>query len=65
MLSFLPGNAELIIVLVVAVLLFGSRLPKIARNMGQAQKEFKKGLAEGAKDDQSAPPAAPPSNPSA
>lgn len=65
MLSFLPGNAELIIVLVVAVLLFGSRLPKIARNMGQAQKEFKKGLAEGAKEDQSAPPAAPPSNPPA
>lgn len=61
MLSFLPGNAELIIVLVVAVLLFGSRLPKIARNMGQAQKEFKKGLAEGAKDDQATPPPSAPS----
>ena len=42
-------------VLVVVVVLFGgSRIPKLARNLGQAQKEFKKGLSEGAKDDDSA-----------
>jgi len=29
--------------------LFGSRLPKIARNLGQAQQEFKKGQSAGSK----------------
>jgi TatA/E family protein of Tat protein translocase len=33
--------------LVIAVALFGSRLPKIARNLGQAQQEFKKGQSQG------------------
>lgn len=45
------GGPELIIVLVVVLLLFGStRLPKLARSMGEASKEFKKGVNEGAKD---------------
>lgn len=40
------------VVLAVVVLIFGgSQLPKLARSLGQAQKEFKQGLAEGAKDD--------------
>ena len=44
-------GAEWWIVLVVVVLLFGgSRLPKLARSVGQAQKEFKKGLSEGVAD---------------
>jgi sec-independent protein translocase protein TatA len=43
---------ELIIVLVVVLLLFGStRLPKLARSIGEASKEFKKGVNEGAHDD--------------
>ena len=38
-------------VLVVVLVLFGgSQIPKLARNLGQAQKEFKKGLDEGKKD---------------
>ena len=38
------------VVLVVVVLLFGSsQLPKLARSLGQAQKEFKQGIDEGAK----------------
>ena len=38
-----PG--ELIIILVVILVLFGgSQLPKIAKNLGLAQKEFKKGF---------------------
>src|SRR4051794_30573992 len=42
------GAPELIVVLIVILLIFGaSRLPKLARSMGQAQKEFKAGLAEG------------------
>lgn len=46
------GPTELIIVLVVVLLLFGStRLPKLARSMGEASKEFKKGISEGGKDE--------------
>jgi sec-independent protein translocase protein TatA len=45
------GTTELIIVLVIVLLLFGgSRLPKLARSLGQASKEFKDGVADGAKD---------------
>ncbi len=36
------------IVVVVLVLFGGSQIPKLARSLGQAQKEFKDGLAEGA-----------------
>jgi len=39
------------IVIGVIVLLFGgSQLPKLARSLGKAQSEFKKGLAEGGTD---------------
>jgi len=41
------GGQELIIILVIALLLFGgTQLPKLARSLGQAQKEFKKGVDE-------------------
>ena len=41
------GAPELIIVLLVILLLFGStKLPKLAKSLGEAQKEFKKGIAE-------------------
>ena len=40
---------DILIVLVVILVLFGgSQLPKLARSLGQAQKEFKKGLSDGA-----------------
>ena len=43
---------ELIVVLVVVLLLFGStRLPKLARSVGEASKEFKKGVSESGRDD--------------
>jgi sec-independent protein translocase protein TatA len=43
---------ELLLVLAVAALLFGSsRIPKLAKSMGQASKEFRKGLEQGADDD--------------
>ncbi|HZR12780.1 MAG TPA: twin-arginine translocase TatA/TatE family subunit [Acidimicrobiia bacterium] len=46
---------ELLIVIAVAVLLFGgSQIPKLARSLGQAQHEFKKGLKEGKSDDDAA-----------
>jgi sec-independent protein translocase protein TatA len=44
----MPSGIELWIIIGVIVLLFGgSRLPKIARNLGRAQGELRKGLAEG------------------
>jgi sec-independent protein translocase protein TatA len=47
------GGGELIIVLLILLLLFGaSRLPKLARSMGQAGKEFKSGMKEGFKEEQ-------------
>jgi sec-independent protein translocase protein TatA len=46
------GPTELIIVLAIVLLLFGStRLPKLARSLGQASKEFKKGVDEGHPED--------------
>jgi sec-independent protein translocase protein TatA len=49
------GPTEILIILVIVLLLFGStRLPKLARSIGQAQKEFKEGVKEGAKDDDEA-----------
>lgn len=46
------GTPELVIVLVVVLLIFGgAKLPKLARSLGQAQKEFKQGLSEGASPD--------------
>src|SRR5438477_398439 len=63
------GPTELIIILVIVLLLFGStRLPKLAKSLGEASREFKKGTndreEEEAKATQSAPtgpttPAAP------
>jgi len=44
-----PGPLEIIVILVVAVLIFGRRLPEIARGMGKSVSEFKKGIQE-AKD---------------
>ena len=42
------GGTELLIILAILLLLFGaSRLPKLARSMGQASKEFKDGFKEG------------------
>jgi sec-independent protein translocase protein TatA len=39
------GPQELIIVLIILLLLFGStRLPQLARGMGKSIKEFKKGI---------------------
>ena len=46
------GPVELLIILGIVLLLFGgAKLPKLARSMGQASKEFKKGLSEGATDE--------------
>jgi sec-independent protein translocase protein TatA len=52
MLAISLGAPELLIILAVVLLLFGStRLPRLARSMGQASKEFKKGVDEGAQSE--------------
>jgi sec-independent protein translocase protein TatA len=39
------GPAELIIVLLIVLLIFGgAKLPKLARSMGEAASEFRKGI---------------------
>ena len=53
------GAPELIIILIVVLLLFGAnKLPKLAKSLGEAQREFKKGVA-----DVDAPPASAPAPP--
>ena len=52
MVGILDSEWGIIIILVVVVLVFGSsQLPKLARSLGSAQSEFKKGLSDGKKGD--------------
>lgn len=49
MLAEIFGVDGVIVIIVIAVVLFGgSQIPKLARSLGSAHTEFKKGLAEGA-----------------
>ena len=50
------GPSELIIVLVILLVLFGGgKLPKLARSLGSARREFEKGQALGVADDDETP----------
>ena len=41
------GTTELIIILVIVLVIFGgTKLPKLARSLGQAQREFRKNADE-------------------
>lgn len=45
----MPGGWEWLIILVVCLLLFGNRIPGLARSLGSGINEFKAGLREGDK----------------
>jgi len=45
-----PGIGEILIILLVALIVFGNRLPDVGRSLGRGLVEFKKGL-RGVKDD--------------
>ena len=62
------GTTEILLIVFAILLLFGARkLPELARGLGSSVNEFKKGMADGVKDDKSTstevrsanPPAAP------
>jgi sec-independent protein translocase protein TatA len=45
----MPGTTEILIIVGVVVLLFGAgQIPKFARNIGKAKREFERGLRDGA-----------------
>lgn len=51
-LAWVPGPMELIVVAIVVLLLFGSRVPTLMRSLGSSISEFKKGTREAELEDQ-------------
>ena len=45
LLAFSVGPLELVIVMAVILLLFGNRLPRLMRSLGQSVVEFKQGFS--------------------
>jgi len=44
------GTMEILVILVIALVLFGNKLPEVARSLGKGLTEFKKGIG-GVEDD--------------
>lgn len=50
------GPVQILICVALILLLFGGKkIPELARSLGKAKGEFKKGLSEGAKEDDEVP----------
>ena len=47
----MPGGWEWLVVLIVALLIFGSRLPKMMRGLGSSVKEFRHGMDDATDED--------------
>lgn len=45
------GGGEMLVIGLIALLLFGTRLPKVARSLGQSVNEFKQGMKDPPKDE--------------
>lgn len=52
----IPSHYSMILLLVVVLLLFGNRIPAMARALGSGIVEFKKGLRGEGDDDKKDPP---------
>ena len=65
MVDHMFGGDEWLIIAVIALVLFGgSQLPKLARNLGEAQREFKKSMHDDSADDEpGSPPGLAPGQP--
>jgi sec-independent protein translocase protein TatA len=46
LLAWMPGPGEMVIILIVALIFFGGRLPDVARSLGKSIVEFKRGLRD-------------------
>ena len=57
-----PDGLIIIIVIAVVLLFGGSRLPKLARGLGEASHEFRKGVEEGDREAKQREAAASPEN---
>ena len=42
----LPSGPELIVILIVGLIIFGGRLPEVARTIGRGLQDFKRGIAD-------------------
>ena len=54
------GPLELVVILLVALLLFGGRLPEVGRNLGKSLAQFKKGLQDMREEIEREEPPSPP-----
>ncbi len=53
MLAEIFGPDLLIVIIIIAIVIFGgAAIPKMARSLGSAKTEFEKGLKDGATDDE-------------
>ncbi|MBV8161641.1 MAG: twin-arginine translocase TatA/TatE family subunit [Acidimicrobiia bacterium] len=59
-------SKEVIVILIIVLLLFGATaLPKLARSLGEASREFKKGIGDRETEEAATTPQSPPTAPAA